>query len=469
VTEPALLSLVEVATAVRKRKISAVEATKSCLARIEARQPKLNAFIALESEQALAAARAADRALAKGRAGGPLHGVPLAHKDMYYRDGKVVTCGSALRRSWVADREATALSRLTAAGAINLGALNMAEFALGATGHNWHYGHVRNPWDPLRVPGGSSSGSGAAVAARLCFGALGSDTGGSIRAPAAFCGVAGMKPTYGRVSRAGAMPLSFTLDAVGPLARTVRDVARLTRVIAGRDPADPTSAADPVENYEAACGRGAKGLRIGVPRRYFFDDIDAAVGATVESALKVLKSAGARIVPVETPAMEPIVAAANVVGTAEPAALHRPWLAATPEKYGAQVRIRLENGTAYTAVQYIDALRYRAAALSEFLASFERADVLVTPTVSIATPMIAETDNDDPARFMAQNAAVTRCVRPINYLGLPALSIPCGFGADGMPVGMQIIGRPFDEATIFAVGGAYEAATDWHKQVPSAA
>src|SRR3984893_1590446 len=270
-TEPALMSLMSIAQAIAERRFSSREATQSCLDRIAQWQPRLNAFMAIEADQALAAADAADAALAKGKASGALHGVPLAHKDMYYDAGRIVTCGSKTRRDFVATPTSTALQRLKDAGTVRLGSLQMVEFAYGPTGHNVHYGAVHNPWHVDHITGGSSSGSGSAVAARLTFAALGSDTGGWIRMPAHFCGVTGLKTTVGRVSRAGAMPLSQSLDTVGPLARTAQDCALLLALMAGVDPDDPTSTAAPLQDYAAAVQSSIKGLRIGVPTAFYVD------------------------------------------------------------------------------------------------------------------------------------------------------------------------------------------------------
>src|SRR6202047_2927855 len=274
-TEPALLSLTAIAQAIAAKRVSSREVTQSCLDRIAQWQPRLNAFMAIEAEEALAAADAADAALAKGNSGGALHGVPLAHKDMYYDAGKVVTCGSKIRRDFVATTTSTALQRLKDAGTIRLGSLQMSEFAYGPTGHNAHFGPVHNPWHVDHITGGSSSGSGSAVAARLTFAALGSDTGGSIRMPAHFCGVTGLKTTLGRISRAGAMPLSQSLDTVGPLARTVADCAVITGLMAGTDPEDPTAVDAPVPDYMAATKGSIKGMKIGVPTAFYVDDLDA--------------------------------------------------------------------------------------------------------------------------------------------------------------------------------------------------
>src|ERR1700716_975009 len=312
-TEPALMSLTSIAQAIAEKRLSSREATQSCLDRITQWQPRLNAFMAIEAEEALAAADTADAALAKGNVSGALHGVPLAHKDMYYDAGRIVTCGSHIRRDWVATSTATALQRLKDAGTIRLGSLQMAEFAYGPTGHNTHYGPVHNPWALDRVTGGSSSGSGAAVAARLTFAALGSDTGGSIRMPAHFCGVTGLKTTVGRISRAGAMPLSQSLDTVGPLARTVEDCALLLGLMAGADPDDPTAIGSPLPDYMAATRGQIKGLTIGVPTAFYVDDLDADTARILDETVATLKREGAQILPVELPDQRQLTAACQLV------------------------------------------------------------------------------------------------------------------------------------------------------------
>jgi aspartyl-tRNA(Asn)/glutamyl-tRNA(Gln) amidotransferase subunit A len=292
----ALMSLTAVAKAIAGKRLSSHEVTRACLHRIAEWQPRLNAFMAVEAEAAMKAADDADAALAKGQNRGALHGVPLAHKDMYYDAGKVVTCGSAIRRDFVATTTSTALQRLKDAGSIRLGSLHMAEFAYGPTGHNAHYGAVKNPFNVECVTGGSSSGSGSAVAARLTFAALGSDTGGSVRMPAHFCGVTGLKTTYGRISRFGAMPLSQSLDTVGPLARTAEDCALLLGLMAGPDPEDPTASTAPVDDYMAATARSIKGLKIGVPTSFYVDDLDAEVAHALDETIATLKREGAEIV-----------------------------------------------------------------------------------------------------------------------------------------------------------------------------
>jgi aspartyl-tRNA(Asn)/glutamyl-tRNA(Gln) amidotransferase subunit A len=466
-TEPALMTLTEVARAIAEKRLSSHEVTRSCLHRIAQWQPHLNAFMAIESEPALKAAAEADADLAKGNSKGPLHGVPLAHKDMYYDAGHVSTCGSLIRRDFVATTTSTALQRLKGAGAIRLGTLQMAEFAYGPTGHNAHYGAVHNPWKLGSITGGSSSGSGSAVGARLTFAALGSDTGGSIRMPAHFCGVTGLKVTWGRVSRAGAMPLSQSLDTVGPLAQTAEDCALLLGLIAGPDPEDPTASAAPVPDYMAATTASIKGLKIGVPKAFYVDDLDADVARALDETLAVLKREGADIVPVELPDQRQLSAACQLVLAVEAAAFHKRWLIERPQDYGPQVLMRLQNALAIPGVTYLEALRWRGAALAAHIAATSGVDAVIAPVAPVAAPSIAESDVGGSPGAEAVIQRLTRFTRPINYLGLPSLAIPGGFTSTGLPVGMQLIGRSFDEATLLTIGAAFQRASDFHAKVPA--
>ena len=468
-TEPALLSLTAIAQAIAAKRVSSREVTQSCLDRIAQWQPRLNAFMAIEAEQALASADAADAALAKGKVGGALHGVPLAHKDMYYDAGKVVTCGSKIRRDFVATTTSTALQRLKDAGTIRLGSLQMSEFAYGPTGHNSHYGPVHNPWAIDHVTGGSSSGSGSAVAARLTFAALGSDTGGSIRMPAHFCGVTGLKTTVGRISRAGAMPLSQSLDTVGPLARSAEDCALLMALMAGADPEDPTAVTGPVPDYNAAAQQSMKGLTIGVPTAFYVDDLDAEVARILDETIAVLKREGAHIVQVELPDQRQLTAACQVVLAVEAAAFHKRWMIERPQDYGPQVLMRLQNGLAVPGVSYLEAMRWRGPALAAYLAAVAGVDAVIAPVAPVAAPTIAESDVGNSPDAEAVIQRLTRFTRPVNYLGLPSLAIPTGFTASGLPVGMQLIGRSFDEATLLRIGAAFQRATDFHDRIPELA
>src|SRR6478672_6368719 len=467
--EPATMSLVDVANAIRDRKISSREVTQSCLDRTAKWQPRLNAFMAIEAESALAAADAADAALAKGKNSGPLHGVPLAHKDMYYDAGKVVTCGSKIRRDFVATTTSTALQRLKDAGTMRLGSLQMAEFAYGPTGHNSHYGPVHNPFALAHITGGSSSGSGSAVAARLTFAALGSDTGGSIRMPAHFCGVTGLKTTYGRISRAGAMPLSQSLDTVGPLARTVEDCALLLGLMAGADAQDPTAVAGPVPDYMAAAREPVKGLKVGVLSAFYVDDLDPEVARILDETVAALKREGADIVQVELPDQRQLTASCQLVLAVEAAAFHKRWLIERPQDYGPQVLMRLQNGLAIPGVIYLEAMRWRGPALAAHLAAVAGTDAVIAPVAPVPAPTLAESDVGNSPDAEAVIQRITKFTRPINYLGLPSLSIPTGFTKTGLPVGMQIIGRSFDEGMLLRIGAAFQRATDFHERVPKSA
>jgi aspartyl-tRNA(Asn)/glutamyl-tRNA(Gln) amidotransferase subunit A len=466
-TDPALMSLAEVASAIATKRLSSHEVTRALLHRIAQWQPRLNAFMAIESEAALKAAGEADEALAKGTSRGPLHGVPLAHKDMYYDAGKVVTCGSAIRRDFVATSTSTALQRLKDAGAIRLGALQMAEFAYGPTGHNAHYGPVHNPFALAHITGGSSSGSGAAVAARLTYAALGSDTGGSIRMPAHFCGVTGLKVTYGRVSRAGAMPLSQSLDTVGPLAQTAEDCALLLGLMAGPDPEDLTASHAPVADYMTATRAPLKGLKIGVPASFYVDDLDKDVAHILDETIATLKKEGAQIIQVELPDQRQLTAACQLLLAVEAAAFHKRWLIERPQDYGPQVLMRLQNGLAIPGVTYLETLRWRGPALAAHVAATGEVDAVIAPVAPVPAPTIAESDVGSSPGAEAVIQRLTRFTRPINYLGLPSLSIPSGFARGGLPVGMQLIGRSFDEATILTIGAAFQRATDFHQKVPA--
>jgi aspartyl-tRNA(Asn)/glutamyl-tRNA(Gln) amidotransferase subunit A len=459
------LSLTEAADAIRRGKISSLELTRAALERARELGPKLNCFALLDGDDALKAARKADRAPKKAR--GPLHGVPLAHKDFFYRKGRAVACGSRIRKDFVPRSTAGVLERLAAAGAVNLGALQMTEFAVSPTRHHEDYGHVRNPWSPAHVPGGSSSGSGAAVAARIVFGSLGGDTGGSVRVPAAMCGLTGLKPTLTRVTRAGVMPLSHSLDCVGPLARSARDCARLLQVISGPDPADPSAASRPVPRYEAALDGKIRGLRVGVPRSYFYDPVERQIRRKLEESLDVLRSLGAKVVAVDVPDMTLVNSLMHIVMTVEAATIHRRWLQTRRHDYSEQVASRIEPGLFYPATRYCEALGMRASVAREFVDNtLRRADVLHLPAVPIPVPTIEATTRGDPAEIARVIGLIGHCTRGLNYFGLPALSVPAGFDDKGLPVGFQLVGRPFTEALLLRVADAYQRVTDWHRRSP---
>lgn len=462
------LTLVEAAEAVRSRDASSRDLLEACWDRMELVNPTLNATIWLDREGAEAAAAAADAGRDTPAALGALFGVPLAHKDMYYQAGKPCTCGSRLRKDFVPDTTASAIERLAAAGAYVFAGLNMAEFAQNPTGHNREFGDCHNPWNPPYITGGSSSGSGAAVAARFVYAALGSDTGGSIRLPASACGVTGIKPTQTRVSRYGAMPLSFTLDNVGPLARTARDCARVMSVIAGHDPKDPTSSHLPVPDYEGALDGDVRGLRIGVPTNYFFDGADPQVRAAVEQAVQVLVARGATARPIPLPVMDAVAGYGGIISRCEAATIHAEWMRHRPQDYAPHLSGRMYPGYAIPAPYYIESLSRRGPVLRAFAAEvFAQVDVLATPTIRTALPTLAETDIDrGPPGTEVKFLAVSANTRPFNYLGLPAISLPCGFDGNGLPIGLQLAGRPFAEARLLRMADAYQRDTDWHTRPP---
>jgi aspartyl-tRNA(Asn)/glutamyl-tRNA(Gln) amidotransferase subunit A len=467
-SNPADLSMTEAADAVRTGAVTSVELLEACWRRMEAVNPVLNATIWTDREGAMAWALAADDAVRDKAKLGPLHGVPMMHKDMYYQAGKLSTCGSALRRDWRPTVTATVIERLAAAGAYTFGGLNMAEFAQNPTGHNKTFGDCHNPWNPPYITGGSSSGSGVSVAARFNYMALGSDTGGSIRLPASADGVTGLKPTQTRVSRYGVMPLSFTHDNVGPLTRTVKDCARVMTIIAGHDPRDPTSAREPVPDYEAALTGDIRGLRIGVPTNVFFDGADAPVVAAIEAALAVLQARGASVTRLTLPLMDAVAAYGGIVSRVEAATIHAEWMRSDPQAYGAHISGRMYPGYAIPAPYYVESLSRRGPILQAFAAEvFARVDVLVTPSIRTCLPTLEATDIDHgPPGTETKFMAISANTRPFNYLGLPAISVPCGFDPNGCPIGLQIAGRPFAEARVMKIADAYQRDTDFHTRRP---
>jgi aspartyl-tRNA(Asn)/glutamyl-tRNA(Gln) amidotransferase subunit A len=450
------LSCTQLAAAIRERRATAVAAMEAVLERARAVQPERYCFIRIEAESALAAAHLADREVARGYVRGPLHGVPMAHKDMYYRRGVVSSCGSKILRDTPAAGTARVLEHLDAAGAIQFGVLNMAEFAMGPTGHNWHFGHCRNPWDPQRITGGSSSGSGASVAARANFAALGSDTGGSIRLPSAFCGVAGIRPTHGRVSVENILPLCPSLDTVGPLTRTAADAALILEVIA------PGFVFRPIP---------IKGLRIGKPRGIFYEGCDAEIAAAMEASLEVFRRLGATVLEVELPDFSRLSNLAAVLHAAEANPFHDEWFRTRPQDYSAQVRERLEKGRPTLALDYLKALQARTPAIREFCeAVFLQVDLVHGPVVSFQTPSIAETDISTGEAATQMLGRFVRLTRPISYLGLPVACTNAGFTKAGMPIGMQLIAPPHDEATALRAAHAFELDKpfpDYHPPVNS--
>jgi aspartyl-tRNA(Asn)/glutamyl-tRNA(Gln) amidotransferase subunit A len=454
------MTLRQASDAIRARRVSSLELTEACLRRIDTYQRGLNAFITVVHERARAQARAMDAELRAGKSRGPLHGVPIALKDNIDTAGIPTTAASALLADRIPAEDAEVARRLVAAGAVILGKTNMDEFAAGGTTTSTYYGPAHNPWRADRVTGGSSGGSGAAVAAELCFGAIGTDTGGSIRIPSAWCGVIGMKPTYGRVSNRGVIPYIPTRDHVGPMARTVEDAALLLQVIAGYDAPDLTSEDQPVPDYLAAMQAPVAGLRVGIARAHHFDKLDPEIAAAVDAALAVLRKLTASMRDVELPAVNAIP---NVV-ICEAYAYHQKWLTHTPNLYQPVVRKRLEAGAKIMASDYFVDLQEHARARREIRAVFRDVDVLVTPTMKIPartlTEAIARNEAEKPLAPDPGNTA------PFNVFGIPTISIPCGFTKLGLPVGLQISGPHFQEGRVLALARAYEQATPWHARRP---
>jgi aspartyl-tRNA(Asn)/glutamyl-tRNA(Gln) amidotransferase subunit A len=452
------LSLREAADLIRKEKISPVELTKACLARIDRVNPALNAFITIMGESALAQAREAEAEVLRGKWRGPLHGVPIALKDLFDTAGVRTTGGSAVFKDRIPTEDAEVVRRLKAAGAVLLGKTNMHEFAFGGTSIVSYFGAVHNPRETSHIAGGSSGGSAAALAADLCYGALGSDTAGSVRLPASICGIVGLKPTYGLVSIRGVIPLSWSLDHVGPMARTVADTALLLQVIAGYDEKDTTSEAINIPDYAQALGAKVSSLRIGAPREFFFADLDPEIDASMKEALSVLAKLTAGIRDVALPAnnMENL---RDVVRAAEAYAYHREYVTKTPELYQQLTLKRIQAGANVTTPAYIQGRRDLAQVRRTAAKWLESVDVLVTPTIPIPPAAISDPHADDILPEV-------RNTSPFDVNGWPAISLPCGFTSQGLPIGLQIIGPHGGESVVFQLAHAFEQATDWHKRRP---
>jgi aspartyl-tRNA(Asn)/glutamyl-tRNA(Gln) amidotransferase subunit A len=449
------MTILEAARALRRRQVSSLELTKAALRKAEQLNGRLRAFITVTADQALSAACAADAALAAGHDRGPLHGVPVAVKDLFLTRGIRTTGGSLLYENWIPEYSATVVERLESAGAVLLGKLNQHELAYGITSANPHFGAVANPWDLSRSPGGSSGGSGAAVAAGIVFAAMGSDTGGSIRIPASFCGVVGLKPTYGRVSRYGVLPLGYSLDHMGPLARCVRDAALMLNAIAGPDSRDESCSRLPTTDYVPEEGCSIRGLRIGLPSNFYFDRLNAEVETAVRGALARANALGAVVKPVTVPDIAAMNAVARVILLAEASAALEPFLSQR-DRIGSDVLALLDQGRALPATDYIQAQRLRRKLRAEFAALWADVDCLLTPTTPNLPPRTGEQvvqleKDEEDVRL-----ATTRFVRSVNLLGLPALSMPCGLSSSGLPIGLQIIAPEFQEQRVFRVAAALE-------------
>ena len=454
-----LTSIVETGEWLRKREVSPVELTKYCLAQIEKLNPILNAFITVTAESALTQARAAEAEILRGNWRGPLHGIPLALKDLIDTAGVRTTAASALFKDRIPEEDAKVVRRLKDAGAVLLGKQNLHEFAYGGSSMISHYDEVHNPWDPARIAGGSSGGSAASVSAGLCYGAIGTDTAGSVREPAALCGIVGLKPTYGRVSVQGVMPLSMSLDHVGPIARTILDAAVMLQAIAGNDAKGANSDDVPVGDY-LAIREQARPVRIGVPRKFFYEDLEAEVASAVEDALGVLRSLGNDLFEIEID-----VPTDRTLQAAESYAYHCEFVSKSPELYQPETLRRIRTGEGISAERREQAARELKQVRSEIYKVFEDVDLLVTPTTPIPAPAIDDLKRN-PDALRPCELVLLRNTRPPNVWGLPAISIPCGFTRAGLPVGLQIIGPHCREDRVLRLAYAYEQATDWHKRSP---
>ena len=455
------LTIAQAAGLIRAGELSPLEITQACLDRIDEIDSQINSFITVTAELALAQAKAAEQELAAGRDRGPLHGIPVALKDLYATKGVLTTGHSKVLQDWIPDEDATVTTMLREAGAVLIGKLAMHEFAFGPVSFDLPFPPARNPWNRNHVTGGSSSGSGAALAAGLCFGSLGSDSGGSVRNPASQCSIVGLKPTYGRVSRHGVLPLGWSVDHVGPMARSVEDTALMMQVIAGPDSRDPASAPEPVPDFSAQLGKGVQGLRFGVPREWLDEGLGThpEVKAGFESALEVLTSLGARIETVDSVPFIESRPANTIILTSEAYAIHEETLQKRPQDLSEKLRTRLREGAYFSAADLIQAQRARTTIGQQIGQILSDYDAILSPT----TPRPGEAfDEFDPeARYGPPSFT-----NPFNLTGLPAISVPCGFTAAGLPFGLQIAGRAFDEASILRIARAYEEATPWNDQHP---
>jgi len=448
----------EISQRLRQREVSPVEITRECLRRIEKLNPALNAFITVMAKSAMAEAQAAENEILRGIWRGPLHGIPVALKDLIDTAGVRTTSASALHERRVPLEDADVVRRLRRAGAVIVGKNNLHEFAYGGSSLVSHFGDVHNPWDTGRIAGGSSGGSAAAVAAGLAYAAIGTDTAGSIREPAALCGCVGLKPTYGRVSSRGVIPLSASLDHVGPLAATVTDAAIVLQAIAGYDPADITSVDVPIEDYMSAVKEDAKSLRVGVPRGYFFDELDPEIASAMEHALRGIETLVAQLMEVRLE-----VPTDRTLQAAESYAYHAEDIARSPELYQAETLRRIRTGGKVSAPEYILRRRELEKRRRNMRQVFAGVDLLVTPTMPIPAPAIAEL-KANPDALRPAELKLLRNTRPFNVWGLPAISVPCGFTQGGLPIGLQIAGPHWREDRVLCLAHAYEQATAWHKR-----
>jgi aspartyl-tRNA(Asn)/glutamyl-tRNA(Gln) amidotransferase subunit A len=457
------LSVSQIARLIAEKKVSPVEVLRSLLERIERVDKTINAYITRTPEQAEEAARQAENEILHGRYRGPFHGVPIAIKDIVNTRGVRTTCGSKVLSDNIPDEDATVVERLKEAGAVIVGKLNLHELALGGTTINPHFGPTRNPWNTERIPGGSSGGSAAAVAGSLCFASIGADGAGSVRIPSAVCGIVGLKPTYGRVSRYGVRPFtSWSLDHVGPMTKTVEDAAVMLGVIAGFDPRDPSSSDVPVPDYRQGLTEGVKGLRLAVPKEYFTDSIDPDVNESYQQAVRIMKDLGAQIKEVSLPHISYTLPIFWGVALPEVACYSDDRLELRPADYGADVRSMIRVGRCISAGTHLRALRARRLIMADFSEAFRSADAILTPTIPFPAPTILGESNPETSRGLD----LIRLTCPFNLSGIPAITVPCGFSRDGLPIGLHIASRPFEESMALRVAHAYENQTPWHERRP---
>lgn len=455
-------SLTELAAHLKAKALSPVEVTGSLLERIDIEDKKLNSYITVMHDEAMEAAKEAEDEIARGNYRGPLHGVPLSLKDLIFTKGVPTTMGSEFFKDYITDYDATVTRKLKDAGAVIIGKVNLHQFAYGPLGDRSYFGPTRNPHNTAKFPGGSSGGSGAAVAAGLCYGSLGTDTGGSIRIPSSLCGVVGMKPTFGRVSKYGAFPLSWTLDHIGPMTRTIEDNVAMFAVVAGHDPQDYFSANVPVDVNMAYIKAGIRGGKIGIPKAFFFEDISPEVLALVEKAIRDFERMGAEIKEVEIPHIEEISLAHSITLMSEAFTVHEERLRSLPDKFEEEVRNRLLPSIFISASEYLQAQQVRQLGIREFNKALADVDVLLAPGTAIVAQDVDQREVDINGKTEAVRTAVTRIQGPGDITGLPSLTVPCGLSGEGLPVAYQLMGKAFDEATLYRYGYAYEQQSDFN-------
>jgi aspartyl-tRNA(Asn)/glutamyl-tRNA(Gln) amidotransferase subunit A len=456
----------ELSRLIKKRELSPVEVVRAHLTRIEAVEPLLNSFITLLPEQALEEAKEAEREMQSGKYRGPLHGIPIGLKDLFYVKGVRNTSGSKIFDHFIPDYDSTVALRLREAGTILLGKLNLHQFAYGPTGENPDYGNMHNPWNLERIPGGSSGGSASATASGQCTLTMGTDTGGSVRIPSALCGLVGLKPTYGRLSRYGITVLSWSLDHAGPMTRTVEDCALVMNAVAGYDPRDPSSANRSIPDFTQSLVENIKGLRLGIPKEVFEDPVDSEVENAVRNAIELLAGLGATIHEITWPLYHASKAVSGTIQMAEATAYHSQLLKRQSSHLDPKVRLRLEAGLFVSAVDYVQAQRARRLFYQQSCDLFKKVDILAGPTVPVTACPIGTEDVRIGNTLLGVIPALTQFTRPFNLNGFPAITVPCGFSRSGLPIGFQLAGKPFDEATVLRAAFAYERATDWHQRRP---